>query len=471
MNAEQKKRLREVGKEAFVREEMTRLGFWPPNPQVGAELEVLEAQVRPLYEEMAGLRTELDAIEQELAKTGDIPKLLEEIRRKRIERVRAERAQKKEAKAKADAEKAAADAQWRRTTLPFLGRGVSAGLVYEGGDAEKVAGLGLPALASASDVARAIGIDERELAWLTYERIAANQDHYSRFAIPKKKGGVRVISSPKPKLRVAQTWLLHSVVEKLPVHEAAMAFRPGLSVKDNAERHAGRAVIVKVDLKDFFPSVGVKRVKRLFESFGYNEGVSTLLALIATESPRVLVTLDGVKKWVAMGGRSLPQGACTSPGLTNLLCRGMDARLTGAAASMGFAYTRYADDLIFSHEKGEAPVGMLLSLVRDIIAACGFTVNEEKTRVLRPQHRQNVTGVVVNRTAGEDGAPAVRVSRDDLRRFRAVLHQCDRDGFEAVTAKLGRDARSYARGYLSFVRMVNAEQAEKLAARHPWLTA
>ena len=472
MNAEQKKRFREVGKDAFIREEMTRLGFWPPSPKVAMEMAETESRLGPLYEEMAVVRTELDALEKEIAATGNIPKLLEEVRRKRIERVRAERARKKEEKAKTAAAKQEADRDWRRKTLPFLGRGVSAGLIYEGGEPEKVASLGLPALAAASDVAKAIGTDEKELAWLTYERIAANQDHYSRFAIPKKKGGVRVISSPKPRLRVAQTWLLKSVLEPLPVHDAAMAFRPGLSVKDNAERHAGRSVLVKVDLKDFFPSVGVARVKRLFQSFGYNEGVATILALIATESPRVPVTLDGgARKWVAVGGRCLPQGACTSPAITNLLCRRLDGRLAGAAESMGFNYTRYADDLIFSHEKADAPVGMLLSLVRDIIGHERFVVNDEKTSVLRPQHRQNVTGVVVNARDGEAAAALPRVSRDDLRRFRAILHQCDRDGFEKVTANLGRDAQSYARGYYSFVRMVSAEQAEKIAARHPWLTA
>ena len=129
-----------------------------------------------------------------------------------------------------------------------------------------------------------------------------------------------------------------------------------------------------------------------------------------------------------------------------------------------------AYDLIFSHEKADAPVGMLLSLVRDIIGRERFVVNDEKTRVLRPQHRQNVTGVVVN-ALNPGGEATPRVSRDDLRRFRAILHQCDRDGFEKVTANLGRDARSYAKGYYSFVRMVSAEQAEKLAARHPWLNA
>jgi hypothetical protein len=333
-----------------------------------------------------------------------------------------------------------------------------------------MAALGLPALASAPDVARAIGIPEATLAWLAYHRPSASVDHYHRFALPKRRGGTRVISSPKTTLRVAQNWLLRSVLAPLPVHEAAMAFRPGRSVVDNAARHAGRAVIVKVDLKDFFPSIGVRRVKGLFRWLGYNEGVATVLALLCTEMPRVAVTLDGQRRFVAVGERSLPQGACTSPALTNLLCRRLDARMAGAAAALGFVYTRYADDLVFSHENDKAPVGMLLTMVRQIVADEKYVVNEDKTQVLRRGDRQVVTGLVVNGGGGDAGPPPPRVSREDLRRFRAFLHHCDTEGTDAMSRRLGKDALAYASGYLAFVHMARPAVAAKIAAAHPWLT-
>lgn len=463
MNAEQRARFRLIGREAFVREEMTRLGFWPPDPEAAHQSAAAEAKLKTLYQDLAGLRTDLADVEAEIAATGDVPKLLADIRRKRIERVRAARAVKKAERTRQRAAEHEADATRRRETLPFLGRGVSAGLRYESDEpgAAKQTTLGLPALSIASDVAAAIGIEERELAWLTYHRAASTVDHYHRFTIPKRRGGTRVLSSPKTRLRVAQSWLLRAVLADLPVHEAAMAFRPGRSVKDNALPHVGRAVVVKVDLKDFFPSIGVQRVKRLFVELGYNEGVATVLALLATEAQRVAVTLDGKRRFVALGERCLPQGACTSPAVTNRLCRRMDARLTGAAQSLGFAYTRYADDLVFSHEDAWAPVGMLLALVRRIVTNERFTVNEEKTVVLRPQHRQVVTGVVVNETP--------RISRVDLRRFRAFLHQCDKEGAVEMSRRLGKDARAYAAGFLAFVHMVNPEQAEKITRAHPWL--
>jgi hypothetical protein len=139
-----------------------------------------------------------------------------------------------------------------------------------------------------------------------------------------------------------------NVLSKVLVHEAAMAFRPGKNIAHNAQIHAGANVVLRIDFKDFFPSITFKRVKWMFESLGFNEAISSLFALISTEAPRVALTLDGEKHHVAVTQRFLPQGACTSPAITNILCRVLDKRLSGAAGKLGFVYTRYADDLVFS---------------------------------------------------------------------------------------------------------------------------
>lgn len=240
-----------------------------------------------------------------------------------------------------------------------------------------------------------------------------------------------------------------------------MAFRPGRSILDNAALHVGKAVVVRIDLKDFFPSIVFRRVKGVFESFGYNEGVATLLALLATEPPRAAVSLDGQRRFVSIGERQLPQGACTSPALTNILCRKLDRRLAGASAGFDFTYSRYADDLVFSHAGRDLELGQFLEFARLILKEEGFTVNEKKTAVMRPQHRQAVTGLVVNEKP--------RVSREDLRRFRAFLHHCERDGLDAVSHRLGKNAQAYAFGYVAFLHMVAPEQAERVRQAHPWL--
>jgi len=461
MKANWRSRLKEVGKEAFVREEMERLGFWPPAEGATEQAKIAEAELKTLFVELRQAKEELSAIDKELRIAGDIPTLILAIRKRRIERVRAERERKKAARLEGAERRKQDDKTWRETTLPYLGRGVSGGLNYGTGKPETRAALGLPELTGAKDLADALGITTKQLAWLTYHRGASTVDHYTRFAIPKKSGGTRTISSPKQSLRTAQTWILENILVRLEVHDAAMAFREGRSILDNARRHTAKAVVVKADLKDFFPSIRFSRVKTMFRTFGYNEGICTLLALLTTEAPRVAITLDGTRRFVALGGRSLPQGACTSPAITNILCRRLDSRLTGLARVFDFTYTRYADDLVFSHTEGDAPVGVLLGGMRKILHESGFTVNEEKTRVMRPQHRQAVTGVVVNEIP--------RISRHDLRKFRAFLHQLETQGAEATTERIGKNARWYAAGYLSFVHMVNPAQAAKIQAAHPWL--
>ncbi len=458
-----RERVREIGLTGVIREEMTRLGFWPPNEEVGRQAAEAMAELRVRYRDLAELREQLQRLEQELGDAQNIAAMIAEIRKRRIERVRAQREVRREQRAREREERRRQDEEWRRTTLPFLGRGVSGGLIYTGGDPVRLESLGLPVVETAVDLAAAMEIPVEELTWLTYHRGAARTDHYHRFTIPKRHGGVRVISSPKRNLRAAQRWILASILAEQEVHPAAMAFRPKRSIVDNAVAHAGRAVVVRVDLKDFFPSITFRRVKGLYESFGYNEGISTLLALLSTEPPRVALMVDGQRRFVSLGDRQLPQGACTSPAITNLLCRKLDRRLERAASAFGFTYTRYADDLVFSHDREEAPVGAMLTLARSILSDEGFTVNEEKTAVMRPQHRQVVTGIVVN------GEPA-RVSRRDLRRFRAFLHHCETEGFAVMSQRLGRDARAYAAGYLSFIHMVNPEQEERIRARHPWLS-
>lgn len=457
-----RERVRQVGLDGVIREEMARLGMWPPDEETARRASEAMVELRVRYDEIGVLRDELGRIEQELADAENVVAALVEIRRKRIERVRAERETRRAARLVQKEERIRQDVEWRRSTIPYLGRGVSGGLIYAGGDPRAIEAQGLPRLDAASDLAAAIGITEEELAWLTYHRAATVVDHYHRFTIPKRTGGQRVISAPKRRLRTAQGWVLASIFAGLEVHPAAAAFRPKRSILDNAATHAGRAVVVRVDLKDFFPSITFRRVKGLFESFGYNEGIATLLALITTEAPRATLSLDGQKRFVSIGERQLPQGACTSPAITNVLCRKLDRRLTGAAQSFGFIYSRYADDLVFSHQSGDAPLGALLALLRMILTQEGFTINEAKTAIMRGHQRQTVTGLVVN---GE----APRLSREDLRRFRAFLHHCERDGFDSVTAKLGRNAQAYASGYLSFIHMVSPEQEERLRQRYSWL--
>jgi hypothetical protein len=282
---------------------------------------------------------------------------------------------------------------------------------------------GLPALETAEDLAQAMGLGVSKLRWFTYQRPTDTGTHYRRWSIPKRGGGQRTITSPKKDLMAAQRWALRHVFEKLPVHSAAHGFLPGRSVATNASVHAGASVILKVDLKDFFPTVTWRRVKGLLRKAGMAEPVATLLALLCTEAPRELVEFRGQSLWVATGAPVLPQGAPTSPAITNALCLKLDRRLSALATTLGFHYTRYADDLAFSWRRqpvGPPPaLGVLMESLKAIVASEGFRLNPTKTAVLRPSACQRVTGLVVNQA---EAGPAVRVPRDTIRRLRAAIH-------------------------------------------------
>ncbi len=453
--------VRADGLKVAISEEMRRLGFWPMSDDAGDRTAAALADLRLRSDELERIDREIDTLEARQAYWSDPMALVTEIQRRRHERIRANRAARREEQRRRTEEQRREKLEQRRTTLPFLGRGVSVGLHFEGGDRPRLETLGLPILETATDVAEAIGVTVSELAWLTYRREAADLDHYHRFLIPKRGGGTRLISSPKSKLRIAQSWLLHAVLEKLAVHHAAMAFRPGVSILDNAALHSGKGVVIRIDLKDFFGTVLFRRVKGLFESFGYNEGVATILALLATEVPRVAATLDGKPVFIALGKGQLPQGASTSPSIVNVLCRSLDRRLTGVARLHGFTYSRYCDDLVFSHPERGTALGSLLGMIEQVIKDESFTVNESKTAVMRPQHRQVVTGLVVNQEP--------RISRNDLRRFRAFLHHCETDGLKVTSERLGRDALAYATGYLSHIQMVQPARARQVRAAYPWI--
>ena len=304
------------------------------------------------------------------------------------------------------------------------GKGKRAGDRFDLPNAEERAAENeLPPLDTPQQLAEALGLTIPQLRWLAYHRDAAAMVHYRRFVIPKRSGGERAIWAPLPKLKAAQRWILHNVVERLPVHGAVHGFFAGRSTVTNADRHGESRVVLKMDIKDFFPTVTLPRVKGVFRKAGYREQIATLLALICTESPREVVEADGKTWYVALGPRCLPQGAPTSPALTNALCLRLDQRLTGLAKRYGWRYTRYADDMTFSlplGHQGKPHLGTLLGLVRRVVKAEGFAINPDKTRLARSGGRQAVTGLVVN---GQQGP---RVPRALRRQLRAAAHNLSR---------------------------------------------
>ncbi len=314
----------------------------------------------------------------------------------------------------------------------------------------------------AEALAKAMGIDVPTLRWFSYHRDVDAGTHYRRWQIPKRTGGFRTITAPKRGLKAAQRWVLRNIAEKLPVHASAHGFLSARSIVTNAKAHAGADVVVKVDVKDFFPTVTWRRVKGLFRKAGLAESTATLLAMVCTEAPRDVVEFRGRTLFVANGPRALPQGAPTSPMITNAICLRLDRRLSGLARVLGFVYTRYADDLTFSWRKSDdrakAPVGALLGGLKKILRGEGFNLHPDKTMVMRDGDRQKVTGLVVNKAS--DGAAEARVPRETIRKLRAAIKNR-----ELGRAGKGDETIDQLKGMAAFVFMCDPKKGQTFLDR------
>jgi RNA-directed DNA polymerase len=423
-------------------------GFWPAGEGLPPDPADEAAARAAIEKEIAELRG--TAIAGGLAA---IEEALREERKRRWEESKKKRAERKKVREALEAERRAKWQEEKKSRVVHVGVGFSAGLGNTQSDEAKLRARDLPVLHVAADLAAAAGISLPRLRWLTFHRLGAALVHYHRYSIPKKTGGMRAISAPKASLADLQTWVLSRILEPLKVEPEAHGFVPGRSIVSNATPHVGQKIVVNLDLKDFFPSVTFRRVKGLFEKLGYSEQVATVLALICTEPPRLPVDVDGRKLWVALGERMLPQGACTSPAITNIVCRRLDRRLAGLARKRGYAYTRYADDLTFSGE-GSDGVALLLKGVRSILQDEGFREHPTKTRVMRPGRRQEVTGVIVNAKTG--------VAREDVRALRAILHNAAKHGLASQNRDGHPNFEAHLRGLVAYVTMVDPTKAGAL---------
>jgi hypothetical protein len=359
-------------------------------------------------------------------------------------------------KLRADAWKA-----YKTRNIVFLGEGVfwNDAIDYDKWDLEnaetQAAENELPPLDKPQELAEALELTMPQLRGLAYHRDAATSVNYHRFTIPKRDGTLRAIWAPLPRLKESQRWILRHIVERLLVHGAAHGFMPARSTLTNAKVHTDARVVLKMDIKNFFPTITYPRVKGVFRRAGYREQIATLLALLCTEAPREVVEDNGKTMYVSLGPRCLPQGAPTSPAITNVICLRLDRRLTGLASKLGWRYSRYADDMTFSlplKQKGEPHLGQLMGLVKRVVADEGFTVHPDKTHVSRCGGRQSVTGLIVN------GSGSPRAPRKLRRQIRAAVHNLNQG------KPLREDeTRSTIEGYIAYIAMTDQALAEKLS--------
>lgn len=331
------------------------------------------------------------------------------------------------------------------------------------GDDERLRAFQLPRFNTPTELADWLGISIGKTAWLTHSsspgfRPSSEQAaHYHFHWIKKRSGGVRLIEAPKSQLKAVQSKILCEILDKVPPHAAAHGFAAGRSIVTNAQPHVGRAVILKFDLENFYPSVTMARVTGIFRGMGYSREAAIWLARLCTSclpmnTPFVKSHPMAILPYIP---RHLPQGAPTSPALANLSAWALDVRLSGLARSFGANYTRYADDLTFSGpEEFISSLRDFIPLATRVIRHERFRVHKKKRKVIRDNARQIVTGVVVNKR--------INVGRVQFDRLKATLTNCARLGPSSQNRENHENFAAHLLGRIAHVSHLNAKRGSKL---------
>ncbi|RKT51146.1 RNA-directed DNA polymerase [Azonexus fungiphilus] len=248
-----------------------------------------------------------------------------------------------------------------------------------------------------AELVRHLEIDEHLLLTLV-AAISSPNKFYRSFAIPKRRGGIREIESPYPSLGSIQKAILRKILDGFSVHPCAHAFTRKKKALDHAAYHLGCKELITLDIKNFFPSITRQMVFQALNNSGLSSHFSFYISL--------LCCLNDV----------LPQGACTSPALSNVVFSQLDERLHRLAIHLGLKYSRYADDLAFSGEK--IPRNMIKT-VQKVLATKGFELNTEKTRLKVFGAKKIITGVSI--TSGIPKAP-----RSFKRSLRVKIHELEK---------------------------------------------
>ena len=434
---EYRNKVNEMGKKEFTLLKMQEYGFWPrdlPTPyerqsnetpeeyenrkKLLDEYQYIAKKLSTMYEDRAEIEKKLRRLKSQYAQTWDYEKLRKDVT-KEIMRESIERRSKIKRQRELLKEQRTQD--WNKQkaeNIVFIGKGYSSALSDKATDEEKLNSLGIPIIEDDKALAEFLGLEYKQLRFLTYHRDVVISDHYYRFQIPKKSGGQRKIAAPKTILKNSQRKILSGILEKIDISGSAHGFYKGRSVLTGAQVHKNQPkLLINMDLENFFPTITFQRVRGMFKAFGYSGYISSLLAMICTYCERMPIEIKGQVKYVKTSDRILPQGSPASPMITNILCRRMDKTMNELAEKYNFSYSRYADDMSFCFysDLDEKRLKKIAYEIQIAVHSEGLWINKEKTRYLRPSNRQCITGVVMNNE--KPGVPKVWV-----RRMRAALH-------------------------------------------------
>lgn len=267
-------------------------------------------------------------------------------------------------------------------------------------------------------------------------------DNYLSFSELKKDGSKRWIDAPRKTLKQVQVNIMYNLLYKISPHKCAYGFIVGKSPAQGAEKHLNNKLLLMLDLRNYFPSINYGQIISAFYF---------ILGLLNDKESKTFNVKEDSKVLTELCSyhNVLPQGAPTSPALANIITKNLDKTLYTLATREGLTYTRYADDLAFSHKDLKYDMDAFLVEVKRNIKFDGFTLNNNKTRILRPHRRQSITGVVINDKLG--------VAKKYYKNTRAGVHN-----FSQSKNRFSNKQIQKLRGRIEWIRSIDPNKGQKL---------
>lgn len=290
--------------------------------------------------------------------------------------------------------------------------------------------LGLPVFNKEEELASLMHISPSVIKAI----VIAPEKFYKKYRKRKSNGKWRRIKQPNRALKGIQAWILRNILDRINPTQYATAYVKNKNIVDNVQDHRFNRYFISLDLEDFFPSISTRRVMKKFSIMGYSDRASFILGNLCTcES-------------------NLPQGAVTSPALSNLVASQLDRRIGGYASKTNITYTRYSDDITLS-SNNRIILRKALSRILKIIKTEHFTPNLNKLRVLGPGKRCAITGLVKH-----DTEERFSVGKKKKREMRAVMHHYIFDS--ESDAKYNSAESIY--GWIEYLRVVDKNSYEQM---------
>ena len=425
-----------MGKKEFTLLKMQEFGFWPkdlPTPyekqanetkeqyeerkKLIKSYEKVSAQIAELYKEKEEISAKLSELRKKYDETWDYEKIRADVAQTIMQESIARRTERKRLREEEKEKKSQEWIKYRSEKIVFIGKGYSSMLQDLVINEEKLKEHDLPIIKDDRELADFLGIEYKKLRLIAYHRDVIKIDNYYRFNIPKKKEGVRNIAAPKTLLKEVQRKILDEILVKIPVCKNAHGFLIGKGVVSGAKAHETMPeLLINMDLENFFPTISFQRVRGMFKGFGYSGYIASILAMICTYCERIPIEVKGETRYVKVSERILPQGSPASPMISNIICRNLDKRLSGLAEKENFVYSRYADDMSFSFKMNseDLDIGKLIGFISAIIKEEGFNINLKKTRYLRKNNRQSITGIILNNNEFGVSKKCVKILRASI---------------------------------------------------------